>query len=227
MATVPRTWTSVRRKGKQVRWGEATWRRRRGRRGCGAPPSSRCRGRHRRWRTPTSGSWRYNRSTSARVHHHQNDSRTEKKKSHRRHSHRAIESAINWINSTLLSDLVRSLRKTAFLSAEASVDAMVPTHTRTSPIELRPLRTGIFFPCSIDGWANRSARERGRGVARWEEMEGKGWRRGGRGKNGGGGQVDGTVLPLPSASRPPGLRARVSSFCREGKGCFACELLRF
>jgi hypothetical protein len=120
---------------------------------------------------------------------------------------------------TLLSDLARSLRNTAFLSAKGSVAAMAPTQSSNQPARSNrsiereePLRIGSCAPCSIDGWADRSARERGREVARWG---GDGRREGVEARRKRKKWWGWTVLPLPSP--PPPLRASVASSLLDGK----------
>ena len=70
----------------------------------------------------------------------------------------------NRIHSTLLSDLARSLRKTAFLSAKASVAAMAPTHTSNEPDRIGPSPDWNLLPRarSMGGPIDRRGRERER-----------------------------------------------------------------
>ena len=113
----------------------------------------------------------------------------------------------NRIHSTLLSDLARSLRKTAFLSAKASVAAMAPTHTSNEPDRIGPSPDWNLLPRarSMGGPIDRRGRERERsgrvggdgreGVeARRKRLKCRRW----------------TVLPLPLSSASP-LRACVAS----------------
>lgn len=126
------------------------------------------------------------------AHTHTDDNHTEREKVRSIPNPQSNRSPVqsNRIHSTLLSDLARSLRKTAFLSAKASVAAMAPTHTSNEPDRIGPSPDWNLLPRarSMGGPIDRRGRERGRGVAGWKEMEGKGWRRGGRGKNGRGGR---------------------------------------
>jgi hypothetical protein len=92
----------------------------------------------------------------------------------------------NLIHSTLLSDLARSLRKTAFLSAEASIAAIAPTHTGNEPdrIETTPDWNLLPRARSMGGPIDRRGREEEEspGGRRWkgrgggEEEEERWWR---------------------------------------------------